>query len=253
MYRRYKFAALIASIVLVIIAVTTMGVSYAIWTNPDGTIGGEGATSVSPSVTPDTSYIWAKYFEFNEITVGSESADEGESESGTGASSSVHYAEITRFYSDGAQSAGLNLSDVHIPDVFWEYTDGANVKHRIDSYAEYEAIKKSYSVTTYTTYRICNSIFADSTLKNLPIRIYIPERACEIQAMAFAGLPNLEAVYFYTVNTLEIGNYAFSGCPKLSSLVFVKSGRIKANRTAFIDTAVDSINYNADGTISPKA
>lgn len=242
MQRRYTIATLITSLVLVIVAITTMGVSYAIWTSPDGTLGGEGGTSVTPGVTPDTNYIWAKYFNFEEIEV-------------EGATSGVKYVEVTTFYTDGADSAGLNLGDVHIPDRFWTYMQD-DKEIRINTQEEYDqAIRDGIVVTTYTTYRISNQIFADSTLKSLPITLHIPERVQDIQAGAFMGLQNLQAVYFYNTNPLSIGDYAFAGCENLLTISNVKGGTIKANLTAFIATGItdDKISYNAEnGTIEIK-
>ena len=78
--RKIKIAMIIAIIVLFAIAASTMGISYAIWTSPDGSIGG-GESTASPSVTPDANNVWAKYFKGNVITVDGQ-----------------EYAEITTYY-----------------------------------------------------------------------------------------------------------------------------------------------------------
>lgn len=224
---------------LIIIAVTTMGVSYAVWISADGSIGGDGNTSAKPSITPDTNYIWAKYFNYNKIDVDIEG-------------DKTNYVEVTTFYTDGDNSEGINLSDVHIPDVFWAYMDGEQ-EIRINTLEEKnELINQGKTVITYSTYRISNTIFADSTLKQLPITIHIPERVREIEAGAFAGLPNLEKVYFYNVSPLTIGGYAFVGCEKLTEIENVKGGTIKATKNEFIGcNALSGVTYNEeDGTIT---
>lgn len=187
--RKNKIAIVVAIIVLFVIAVSTMGVSYAVWTSPDGTIGG-GQSTASPSVTPDNSYVWAKYFKGNVITVGEQ-----------------EYAELTTFYTD---DAGLNLSDVFIPD------------------------KITIEGKDYQVYRITNGIFADSTLKSLPVTIHVSKSIREIDDAAFANLPNLETVYFENTNVCTIGAFAFAGCPNLKTIVNVKGGDLKKDETSFI-------------------
>lgn len=187
--RKNKIAIVVAIIVLFVIAVSTMGVSYAVWTSPDGTIGG-GQSTASPSVTPDNSYVWAKYFKGNVITVDNH-----------------EYAELTTFYTD---DAGLNLSDVFIPN------------------------KITIEGNDYQVYRIANSIFADSTLKSLPVTIHVSESIREIDDAAFANLPNLETVYFENTNICTIGAFAFAGCPNLKTIVNVKGGDLKKDETSFI-------------------
>lgn len=220
---------------LIIIAVTTMGVSYAIWISADGSIGGDGETSAKPSITPDVNYVWAKYFNFNKITV------EGDE---------TKYAEVTTFYTDGDAPMGINLSDVHIPDVFWTYMDGEN-EIRINTLEEKnELSNQGKTIITYSTYRISNTIFADSTLKQLPVTLHIPERMREIEEGAFANLPNLEKVYFNNVYTLTIGGYAFAGCENLTKIEIVKGGTIKATKNEFLGCdKLSDVKYD-NGTIT---
>lgn len=203
--RKNKIAIVVAIIVLFVIAVSTMGVSYAVWTSPDGTIGG-GQSTASPSVTPDNSpdnsYVWAKYFKGNVITVDGK-----------------EYAEFTTFYTD---DAGLNLSDVFIPD------------------------KITIEGKDYQVYRITNGIFADATLKNLPVMVHIPSSVREIDDAAFAGLPNLETVYFANENPCTLGEFAFAGCSNLKNIYNIKGGTVTAKDTSFIGTP---IKLNDDGTI----
>lgn len=194
---------IIAIIVLFAVAASTMGVSYAIWTSPDGSYGG-GESTASPSVTPDSNNVWAKYFNGNIIELFD---NDGNKIAG-------NWFEITTFYTDGDDCQGLNLSDVYIPS------------------------KITINKTEYQVYRITNSIFADSTLKSLPVSIHIPTTVCEIDAAAFASLPNLETVYFENLNPCTIGEYAFAGCSKLTTVTIVNGGeeKLKADQTAFIGT-----------------
>ena len=134
--------------------------------------------------------MWAKYFKGNVITVGEQ-----------------EYAELTTFYTD---DAGLNLSDVFIPD------------------------KITIEGKDYQVYRITNGIFADATIKNLPVMVHIPSSVREIDDAAFAGLPNLETVYFANENVCTIGAFAFAGCPNLKTIVNVKGGDLKKDETSFI-------------------
>lgn len=196
---------IIAIIVLFAIAASTMGVSYAIWTSPDGSYGG-GESTASPSVTPDSNNVWAKYFNGNIIELFD---NDGNKIAG-------NWFEITTFYTDGDDCQGLNLSDVYIPS------------------------KIKIGDTEYQVYRITNSIFADSTLKSLPVSIHIPTTVCEIDAAAFASLPNLETVYFENVNPCTIGAYAFAGCAKLTTVTIVNGTKelLKADQTSFIGAQV---------------
>lgn len=203
--RKNRIAMIIAIIVLFAVAASTMGVSYAIWTSPDGSYGG-GESTASPSVTPDSNNVWAKYFNGNIIELFDK---DGNKIAG-------NWCEITTFYTDGDDCQGLNLSDVYIPS------------------------KITIGETEYQVYRITNSIFADSTLKSLPVSIHIPTTVCEIDAAAFASLPNLETVYFENVNPCTIGEYAFAGCSKLTTVTIVNGTKelLKAAQTAFIGTKV---------------
>ena len=203
--RKNRIAMIIAIIVLFAIAASTMGVSYAIWTSPDGSYGG-GESTASPSVTPVSNNVWAKYFNGNIIELFD---NDGNKIAG-------NWCEITTFYTDGDACQGLNLSDVYIPS------------------------KITINGTKYQVYRITNSIFADSTLKSLPVSIHIPTTVREIDAAAFASLPNLETVYFENVNPCTIGAYAFASCSKLKTVTIVNGTKelLKADQTAFIGTKV---------------
>lgn len=202
--RKNKIAIVVAIIVLFVIAVSTMGVSYAVWTSPDGTIGG-GQSTASPSVTPDNSYVWAKYFNYKIIS------DEEKQQKGW----SGNIIEISTFYKDDANSAGLNLSDVFIPD---------NI---------------TIGETPYQVYRITNGIFADATLKNLPVMVHIPSSVREIDDAAFAGLENLETVYFANENVCTLGEFAFAGCSNLKNIYNVKGGTVTAKQTSFLGIGKD--------------
>lgn len=223
--RKNKIAIVVAIIVLFVIAVSTMGVSYAVWTSPDGSIGG-GESTASPSVTPTTNNVWAKYFNYNVI---SDSEKEQKRWSG-------NIVEITTFYTD---SDGVNLSNVYIPNVIWVENGTKKVLASVDGVAE-------SSYTTYTVYRITNGIFADATLKNLPVMVHIPSSVREIDDAAFAGLENLETVYFANENVCTLGEFAFAGCSNLKNIYNIKGGTVTAKDTSFIGTP---IKLNDDGTI----
>ena len=213
--RKNKIAMIVAIIVLFAVAVSAMGVSYAVWISPDGPIGG-GSSKASPSVTPDSNNVWAKYFNYKEITV------EG---------LQGKYVEISTFYTDGADAQGLNLSDLYIPEVIWVEKGSGKVLATLDGVSE-----NAYE--TYSVYRITNSIFADSSLKSLPVTIHIPANVCEIDDAAFAGLPNLQAVYFENRNPCTIGAYAFAGCSNLKYVYNVRGGIVTPADTSFDGTKI---------------
>lgn len=209
MHRKYRLALAIASIVLFIVAMTATGVSYAVWTSPEGSVSGEGTTTVSPSVNANEGYVWAKYFNFETITEGN-----------------IKYAAITTFYADGAQAAGLNLADVYIPEVFWVKKDGTRLYVK-DELAKLTA-GKDYDV--YTTKIITNRIFMDVTLKQLPVNVYIPSGVTKIETGAFSGLANLQKVVFYVANVCTIEPYAFVDCPKLTVVEKKSEGTISGTK-----------------------
>ena len=213
--RKNKIAMIVAIIVLFAVAVSAMGVSYAVWISPDGPIGG-GSSKASPSVTPDSNNVWAKYFNYKEITV--------EELQGK-------YVEISTFYTDGADAQGLNLSDLYIPEVIWVEKGSNEVLATLDGVSE-----NAYE--TYNVYRITNSIFADSSLKSLPVTIHIPASVCEIDDAAFSGLPNLQAVYFENRNRCTIGAYAFAGCSNLKYVYNVRGGIVTPADTSFDGTKI---------------
>lgn len=204
MKKTYKLALTIASCVLIAIAVTTMGVSYAVWTSNDGA-GTGGETTVSPSVTPYQNYVWAKYFGFEVIE---------------GNNVAVTEFYIDRFNDDASSSdsVGINLQDVYIPDVFWVRKSNGT---RIYTLSEKNALAED-EVTTYYVTRITNRIFKDATLRELPVTIYIQGHVTAIATGAFTALPNLEKVVLHNDNLLSVEYGAFVNCPKLS--VIQKSG-----------------------------
>ena len=215
MHRKYRLALAIASIVLFIVALTATGVSYAVWTSPEGSVSGEGTTTVSPSVNANEGYVWAKYFNFETIT-------EGDNK----------YAAITTFYADGAQAAGLNLADVYIPEEFW-VKDGKRlyVKDGLTAGKDYDV---------YKTKIITNRIFMDVTLKQLPVNVYIPSGVTKIETGAFSGLANLQKVVFYVANTCTIEPYAFVDCPKLTVVEQKSEGSISGTKgVSFVSCGKD--------------
>ncbi len=189
MSKKIKLTLTLTSIVLLIIAITTAGVSYAVWTSADGSEIG-ATNTVTPTVQAQNEWVWAKYFNYQQV----------------GNSNAI---AITTFYINGDAPAGVNLQDVIIPSVI----DGKTVTH------------------------ITNQVFMDSTLKELPITIYIPASVTNIDANAFSNLPNLKKVVFTAGNgNCEIGAFAFSFCPQLTEVV-VETGRtISLDPTAFLAT-----------------
>lgn len=217
MHRKYRLALAIASMVLFIVALTATGVSYAVWTSPEGSVSGEGTTTVSPSVNANEGYVWAKYFNFETIT------EDG-----------IKYAAITTFYADGAQAAGLNLADVYIPEEFWVKKDGTRLYVRDD----HLVAGKDYDV--YTTKIITNRIFMDVTLKQLPVNVYIPRGVTKIETGAFSGLANLQKVVFYVANVCTIEPYAFVDCPKLTVVEQKSEGSISGTKgVSFVSCGKD--------------
>lgn len=216
MHRKYRLALTIASIVLFIVAMTATGVSYAVWTSPEGSVSGEGTTTVSPSVNANEGYVWAKYFNFETITEGN-----------------IKYAAITTFYADGAQAAGLNLADVYIPEEFWVKKDGTRlyVKDGLVAGVDYDV---------YTTKIITNRIFMDVTLKQLPVNVYIPSGVTKIETGAFSGLANLQKVVFYVANVCTIEQYAFVDCPKLTVVEQKTEGALDGTKgLSFVSCGID--------------
>lgn len=224
MRKTYKLALTIASFVLIAVAVTTMGVSYAIWTSSDGT-GSGGQKTVSPSVTPYQNYVWAKYFGF-EVLEGNDVA--------------VTEFYIDRFNDDASNSdsVGINLQDVYIPDVFWEKADGS----RVYTLSEKDALDKAnVEYTTYKVVKISNRLFKDSSLKELPVTIHIPQYVTNVDTGAFVSLPNLEKVVFYNNQPVTVAMGAFVNCPKLTS---IQKGTNEVNlfANAVIGCGTDSVS-----------
>lgn len=184
---------------------------------PEGSVSGEGTTTVSPSVNANEGYVWAKYFNFETIT------EDG-----------IKYAAITTFYADGAQAAGLNLADVYIPEEFW-VKDGKRlyVKDGLTAGKDYDV---------YKTKIITNRIFMDVTLKQLPVNVYIPSGVTKIETGAFSGLANLQKVVFYVANDCTIEPYAFVDCPKLTVVEQKTEGKISGTKgVSFVSCGIDPI------------
>lgn len=263
MHRRYNIAMLITSLVLVIVAVTTMGISYAIWTS-SGTQSGQTTDSdVAEPVTENNT--WAKYFNYNVLST----AEDGKS--GT--------IELTEFYHEatGSGSYGINLSDVYIPSQIWVKVYSDKSEERINTKEEKESLKKQlqsgntsasnteggsteegsgentkiiYAIRTYTVTSISNQVFKDATLKELAVKIYIPSTVTNIDAMAFANLPNLEYVEFMHTSgkTITIADYAFVNCAKLNTVQINSGVTITATSSSFVECGVEYKN----GTITQK-
>lgn len=224
MKKTYKLALTIASCVLIAIAVTTMGVSYAVWTSNDGA-GTGGETTVSPSVTPYQNYVWAKYFGF-EVIEGNDVA--------------VTEFYIDRFNDDASSSdsIGINLQDVYIPDVFWVRKSNGT---RIYTLSEKNALAED-EVTTYYVTRITNRIFKDATLRELPVTIYIQGHVTSIATGAFTALPNLEKVVLHNDNLLSVEYGAFVNCPKLSVIQKSGTGGVTLTDGAILGCATNKLS-----------
>lgn len=267
MHRRYNIAMLITSLALVIVAVTTMGISYAIWTS-SGTQSGQTIDSdVAEPVTENNT--WAKYFNYNVLST----AEDGKS--GT--------IELTEFYHEDKEngSYGINLSDVYIPSQIWVKVYSDKSEERINSKEEKESLEKQLqsgitsasnteggsteegsgentktisTIRTYTVTSISNQVFKDATLKELAVKIYIPSTVTNIDAMAFANLPNLEYVEFMHTSgkTIAIADYAFVNCAKLSRLIINGGVTITATSNAFIncDKLLEKLTFNENGTVT---
>lgn len=188
---------------LLTIALTTMGVSYAVWTSLDGEATVGATDTANPSVTPDLNYVWAKYFGYTIL----------KDESGN----NTNKVEINEFYSDEFnQSVGINSQEVYIPAEFWV---NAQSNQPIYSYDEKEVQRKANNLITYQVVSVSNNLFKDTTLKELPVTVYIPYGVTDIKTGTFANLPNLEKVVFNNANPCTIEAYAFVNCIKLSSIV----------------------------------
>lgn len=224
MKKTYKLALTIASCVLIAIAVTTMGVSYAVWTSNDGA-GTGGETTVSPSVTPYQNYVWAKYFGFEVIE---------------GNNVAVTEFYIDRFNDDASSSdsVGINLQDVYIPDVFWVRKSNGT---RIYTLSEKNALAED-EVTTYYVTRITNRIFKDATLRELPVTIYIQGHVTSIATGAFTALPNLEKVVLHNDNLLSVEYGAFVNCPKLSVIQQSGTGGVNLPDGAILGCATNKLS-----------
>ncbi len=206
---KIKFALILTSVILVIVAVTTVGVSLALWTKPGG-IGGDSGNSVSPSVAPIDEYVWAKYFQYKIETV-------------TEGDKTTEYAVVTKFYTD---SIGINLEDVVIPSRF--------VSDETYTYIDKDGNEQTAN-KVYPTYRISGQVFMDTTLKKLPVTVYIPSSVMHIDSFAFGNLPNLRKVVFLggeEKQACNIGDYAFAFC---QNLIEVQSERdLVGNTNAFV-------------------
>ena len=222
MHKKYKLALFISSIVLIVLAVATTGVSYAVWTSPEGDIG-EGTTTVSPSVSANEGYIWAKYFNFDVI-------EEGES---------GNYVSVTTFYADGAQAAGLNLQRIVIPQEFWVKTDGT----RLYVKDQLKGLVAGVDYKIYVTKSISNQVFMDATLKQLPVSVYIPSGVTNIETGAFWGLANLTTVVFENTQPCTVQAYAFVDCPNLVTVDLSSSvGKITGFKdTSFVNCGINPI------------
>ncbi len=81
--------------------------------------------------------------------------------------------------------------------------------------------------TTYTVTSIRNTVFSSSTMKSVPVSIWIPPTIIYIEEHAFSGLTNLKTVHFGGLannpTLMAVGQFAFAGCTSLSEVVFETS------------------------------
>lgn len=144
-----------------------------------------GEETVAPAVNSPYSWnVWAKYFDIEVTSDGS-----------------TPTATVTSFHSD---VAGLNLETVIIPQQIEKTVNGEKV--------------------TYTITEIGNQLFADVTLKSLPVKIVIPPSVTKIGVMTFADLTNLTTVEFGASTedyneACDIDDFAFFMCENLVSVI----------------------------------
>lgn len=78
-----------------------------------------------------------------------------------------------------------------------------------------------------------NSVFADSTLKALPVTISIPA-GITVYPAAFSGLTSLTRVTFGGgTNATSVGASAFAGCPSLTTVEFATTANVRIAVDAF--------------------
>lgn len=196
MTSKIKLTLILTSVILMIVAVTTVGFSLALWTSQGG-IGGDSGNSVSPSVAPVDEYVWAKYFqcEVETVTIGDKTTE---------------YAVITKFYTD---SVGVNLEDVVIPSKLTK--NGKTYEtYRISSQVFMDATLKKLPVTIYIPSTIMHiDSFAFCNLPNLQKVVFIggiEKQDCNVADYAFAFCANLAKVEH--ARKLVGNETAFMGC-----------------------------------------
>lgn len=180
MTKRFRLILIIASVVLIAVMSTAIGLTAAIWDSASG-----GSSEYGPVVDAVDWNTWTKYFQY-EVLEDNEGNEIGRAV--------VSYS-------------GTNLGDVIFPVA----TSGSPIS------------------------TIKNTVFADTTKKELPITIYISPTITTIEPMAFSNLPNLEKVVFAAngVN-VSVGDYAFSGCSNLKEIVIGDDTTVTFASTAFI-------------------
>lgn len=79
----------------------------------------------------------------------------------------------------------------------------------------------------YTVTSIRNTVFSSSTMKSVPVSVWIPSTVTYVDEHTFSGLTNLRTMYFGGAvgnsDIIKIGQYAFAGCSSLSDIVFQTS------------------------------
>ncbi len=89
----------------------------------------------------------------------------------------------------------------------------------------------------YKITAVRNTVFADSTLKAVPVTLRIPPSVTSIEDNAFSGLSDLQSVVFgYSESetaACTVGEFAFSGCPQLKIVKVEGSRTVSFASTAF--------------------
>ncbi|MEG2688404.1 MAG: leucine-rich repeat protein [Clostridia bacterium] len=98
---------------------------------------------------------------------------------------------------------------------------------------------------------IRNTIFADTSVKQMPITIKIPPTVISIDQNAFSGLANLTRVVFGSSaveatdkavkNTCVVNDYAFQGCRKLTTLEIEGWRKIDFKTYIFAGTSLSAV------------
>ena len=207
MTKRLKLILIIVSVMLISVLTTAIGLTAARWS----TMGGE--SEYGPTVsTPDWN-SWKKYFRNDAELTDDDYHEYNDYEVFTheeNESTIFDGLAIFGFY-------GTNLGDVIFPSQL-------GAEGNID------------------VSELRNTIFTDSTKKDLPVAIYIPGTIQSISANTFSNLPNLEIVVFAAGNEVDVDEYAFAFCRSLTTVIIEGGRTVNFADTTFAGcTALNSI------------